>query len=491
MQTSIRTRTFLLLAGLCTVPLLMLRALGVMQSQGLWLIPPLLVVVFFVAEWISRPVRELAAIAQRMRNGQLHARLAARLPQPWDDIATVMESLADQLDTTLRHLDKEVSERTEALNRKADQLRALGQVGREVAAVLDPASLLHFVVRVMRGTFAYDLVAVMQDEGDHFVLTACAARGVQEVPLGRVYSVRSPDVAFLRDGMKGNGIISHQPIPISDTIRAQTELIVPIRMGTRSIGAMVVQSRQATAFDDDDIFTVRTIAGQVAVALENARLFAAEKHLRSLAITAERNRIAREIHDTLAQSFMGILVHLRALQGAQSAEIAEKHRVQAEMLAQEGLEEARRSVWNLRPERLERRGLAGALQDEIERIQQPGELSAHLEIIGDADSLPPPQAAGVLRITQEALHNVVKHAHARQVHVRLRVGEKDIELDITDDGVGFDAANIVPDKLGSGFGLRGMRERARLLGGDLDIDTAPNAGTKITTRIPLDRGDHV
>lgn len=254
---------------------------------------------------------------------------------------------------------------------------------------------------------------------------------------------------------------------------------------------MVVQSRQATAFDDDDIFTVRTIAGQVAVALENARLFAAEKHLRSLAITAERNRIAREIHDTLAQSFMGILVHLRALQGAQSAEIAEKHRVQAEMLAQEGLEEARRSVWNLRPERLERRGLAGALQDEIERIQQPGELSAHLEIIGDADSLPPPQAAGVLRITQEALHNVVKHAHARQVHVRLRVGEKDIELDITDDGVGFDAANIVPDKLGSGFGLRGMRERARLLGGDLDIDTAPNAGTKITTRIPLDRGDHV
>lgn len=460
-----------------------------MQTRGLWLIPPLIAGAWIVAEWISRPIYELSTIAKRMRTGQLHARPAAQLGHPWDDILATMEALAEQLEATTRHLDREVLERTEALNRKADQLRALGQVGREVAAVLDPAALLHFVVRVMRGTFAYDLVAVIQDEGEHFVLTACAARGVQDVPLGRVYSSRSPEVASLREGLKGNGAISPRPLPITDAIHAQTELIVPIRVGTRTIGAIIVQSRQATAFDEDDIFTVRTIAGQVAVALENARLFAAEKQLRNLAITAERNRIAREIHDTLAQSFMGILVHLRALKGAQSAETAEMHRAQAEMLAQEGLEEARRSVWNLRPERLERRGLAGALQDEIERIKQPGGLSAHLEVTGDTDSVPAPQAAGVLRITQEALHNVLKHANARQVHVRLNVVDQDIELDIIDDGVGFDLAKVVPDKLGSGFGLQGMRERARLLGGELDIATAPNAGTKISARIPFVRGD--
>lgn len=490
MRTSFQTYVFLGVFAFCLLPLMLLRGLGIMNANAIWITPPLLVISYVAAHYATRPIRELASVAQRIRDGELHARVATRLRGPWAQIAATLADLAERLESTTQHFDREVGERTEALNRKADQLRALGQVGQEVAAVLEPSALLHFVVRVMRGTFSYDLVAVVQDEGDHLVLAAGAVRGLPDVPLGRIFSSRSPETASLIEGLRGNGTISNNPTPLVEAIPAQTELTVPIRLGSRSIGGIVVQSRQDNAFDEDDVFTARTIAGQVAVALENARLFAAERQLRNLAITEERNRIARELHDTLAQGFMGILMHLRAMQGAESAQAAEVHRAQAEMLAQEGLEEARRSVWNLRPERLERRGLFGAVKDEVERIKRTEGLTVRLEISGDSDTVPPSLAAGVLRITQEALHNVLKHARARHVQVRLTVGSDLIALMITDDGVGFDPnAAVDSPRSTAGFGLRGMRERALLLDGTFRLDTAPDHGTTIHVQIPLRRGE--
>lgn len=483
-RSSLRLRVSAALVTIGLAPLVGLWLWDRTNAAALWIALAWLPAVLFTAELFVRPVQELAAVAERLRRGELEARPAGRLPDPLAAVAASLADLAERLDRTNRHFEQEVRARTEELQRKANQLRALGQVGQQVAAVLEPSELLHFVVRVVRGTFAYDVVAVVQDEGAHLVLSACAVRGRSEVPLGRVFAASDADVASIVEGMLGDGAVSDRPCRLIEGIEARSQLTAPIRLGERTIGAIVVQSLAPAAFDDDDLFTVRTIAGQVAVALENARLLAAERELRGLAITEERNRIAREIHDTLAQGFMGILMHLRAMRGASGPEAAELHRAQAELLAQEGLEEARRSVWNLRPERLVRRGLAGALQDEVERLQKRAGLHVALRVSGDTEGLPAPVAAGLLRIAQESLHNTLRHARASRAEVELTVGPDGVTLTVSDDGVGFDPAAPPRSSELGGFGLRGMYERARLLGGELTVDTAPNQGTRITVRIP-------
>lgn len=261
-----------------------------------------------------------------------------------------------------------------------------------------------------------------------------------------------------------------------------------MRLGDRVLGVLAVQSLRPQAFDEEDRFTVETIAGQVAVALENARLLEAERQLRSLSITEERNRMAREIHDTLAQGFMGIIMQLRAMQGATNPDTARFHREQAEALARESLQEARRSVWNLRPATLEAGGLAGAIADELARLERRAALSTDLEVVGPASDLPPAVETALLRVAQEALHNTLKYARASRVTVRLAItSHGNAELTITDDGVGFNpTAPKPPSGAGTGgFGLPGMAERAHALGGTFHLDTAPGAGCRISVRVPI------
>lgn len=468
--------------------------LGVVAARAFWLLVPLFLIAYAAARWFHHPFREVTGVARRLVDGDLGARPSVPLPDEWRELAEALTTVAERLDSLTRRFDEQVGLRTAALNRKADQLRALGQVGRQVAAVLAPAQLLPYVVKLMRGTFAYDLVAVMQEQDGKLILTAGAARGVSDDFAGRSFPYGDPAIASIEAGMKGDGQISNVPARLIEAIQAKSQLVAPIRLGERSLGALIVQSQRDDAFDDDDLFTVETIAGQVAVALENARLLEAERQLREFAVAEERNRLAREIHDTLAQGFMGILMHLRAMPGAPDAQAARFHREQAELLAQEGLQEARRSVWNLRPRPLEEKSFIAALSDEVKRFQLRSGVPADLEAPRNVDGLSPRRQAGLLRIAQEALHNVAKHARASHVMVRLTATPAWVELVIRDDGVGFspDPGDGAGRKAASmdgsvnGFGLAGMRERAYLLGGEIWIDSAPGKGTTVTVRVPVE-----
>jgi signal transduction histidine kinase len=270
-------------------------------------------------------------------------------------------------------------------------------------------------------------------------------------------------------------------------VQARSELAVPLRLGERFLGLLVIQRENAALFDDEDLFTVTTIAGQVAVALENARLLDAERQLRTLSVTEERNRMAREIHDTLAQGFVGITLQLRAMKSATDPELQRFYLVQAESLAKESLEEARRSVWNLRPQPLQHQGLAGALASELERLERSATLSTSLHTHGNLLQLPAPVEGALLRIAQEALHNALKYAHASHVSLHLTAVDQSVTLIIADDGVGFTPSALAPKLESGGFGLGNMTERARLLGGRLTIDAAPDRGCRITVQVPIGR----
>jgi signal transduction histidine kinase len=206
------------------------------------------------------------------------------------------------------------------------------------------------------------------------------------------------------------------------------------------------------------------------------------------AILAERNRIAREIHDTLAQGFVGVSVQLELTAHL----LAQSHVLEASQqvdrtreLVREGLADARRSIWDLRagdtnatlPMRLTRL----VEQSATER------LKADVEIGGTYRALSPNIENEVFRIVQEALANAVRHSAATRVSLRLRYHPNELTVTVSDNGSGFHATDTSLPAKGH-FGLQGMRERANQIGGRLNVKSSPNSGTTVTLAVPLPNG---
>ncbi len=232
------------------------------------------------------------------------------------------------------------------------------------------------------------------------------------------------------------------------------------------------------------------VAGVIGVATDITERKKAEDELveqaRELAVLEERNRMAREIHDTLAQGFTGIVLQLEAAEQAMDGSPAEApgHLTRAKGLARESLQEARRSVWNLPPDTLERLPLGAALQEEVRRFDSEGREKATFSLSGEHRDLPANTQASLLRICQESLTNVRRHAQASNVKVELTFDSKTVSLSVQDDGAGLDSGGATVDGERKGFGLTGMEQRARLLGGSFDIKSRRGKGTQVEVRIP-------
>ena len=228
----------------------------------------------------------------------------------------------------------------------------------------------------------------------------------------------------------------------------------------------------------------QTLANQLAVAIENARIF---DEARDLAVLEERNRMAREIHDTLAQGFTGIVIQLEAGEQAMERDADELrgHVAMAKSLARECLAEARRSVWNLLPESLEQNPLDVIIQTEVERFAATSKADASFTLLGMRRQLPAVAQAALMRICQESLSNIGKYASANAVDVTLDFALDTVTLTVADDGVGFDPDAVRIEEGRGGFGIIGMRQRARLLRGDVTITSAPGEGAKVEARIPI------
>ncbi|MFJ5709131.1 MULTISPECIES: sensor histidine kinase [unclassified Streptomyces] len=213
-----------------------------------------------------------------------------------------------------------------------------------------------------------------------------------------------------------------------------------------------------------------------------AELAAAERHAGTL---AERERLAREIHDTLAQGLSSIQLLLRAAERALPAgSPAAGHIDRARQAAQDNLAEARRFVRALTPPELERGSLAAAL----ERLCEPGAgPRARFSVSGTPVELPTPYEVALLRIAQSALGNTVRHAGASRAEITLSFMDASVTLDVVDDGRGFDPASVRPSSDG-GFGLPAMRSRAESLGGTFTVESAPGQGTAVAVSLPLPAG---
>ncbi|HWM37213.1 MAG TPA: sensor histidine kinase [Streptomyces sp.] len=219
---------------------------------------------------------------------------------------------------------------------------------------------------------------------------------------------------------------------------------------------------------------------------------------REAGVADERSRLAAEIHDTLAQGLAGIITQLQAATDSAESATARGHVERAAALARQSLGEARRSVQDLGPGALEHAALPEALKKTVDGWAAATEIRGEFTVTGPAEPLHEEIEATLLRISQEALANVGRHAHATRVGVTLSYMDDEVSLDVRDDGRGFDTSDspAAPDRTagdperqgtGRGFGLGGMRARAERVAGSVDIESEPGQGTAVSARVPLVR----
>jgi len=206
---------------------------------------------------------------------------------------------------------------------------------------------------------------------------------------------------------------------------------------------------------------------------------------REAGIADERRRLAAEIHDTIAQGLTGIIAQLQVVANASDPATVQERVGRATDLARHSLGEARRSVQNLAPAGLSYDGLPEALRKTVDQWAERTGVRAEFTLIGTAQHLHGEVSATLLRITQEALSNVAKHASATRVGVTLSFMDDEVTLDIRDDGKGLDPL-VLPTRTGTGgFGLDGMRARAERIAGSLTVESEPGSGTALSARVPL------
>jgi signal transduction histidine kinase len=262
---------------------------------------------------------------------------------------------------------------------------------------------------------------------------------------------------------------------------------IPVGAGGAPLGALAALVSSSIQVPERIRILLGAVADQVGLALRTAQ-FAAEG--RELAVLEERTRLAREIHDTLAQQLTGIVLQLEAAEVMQSRNRGERSRdlvVAAREQARLALREARRSVWNLRPMPLEAAGLTAAVTLEAERFGTRTGIAVRVRNDGVPRdlALAPQSEVAVFRIVQEALANAGHHSGAHLVEVELHAGDGELLVSISDDGSGFDVDDEGEPKAGR-FGLVGMHERARLIGAGLEVTSQREGGTRVSVRVPLE-----
>jgi two-component system NarL family sensor kinase len=259
---------------------------------------------------------------------------------------------------------------------------------------------------------------------------------------------------------------------------------IPLYAQKKPLGVLNVASAESHWWvsSSSRLTLLHTVGDLVGIAIERARLFARSTQL---GMIEERNRLAREIHDTVAQGLTGIILHLESADAMLEAGVDPaklQPMVQKALnLARMNLEEVRRSVLDLRAAPLEGRNLVEALEALVQDVKDRENLTITFNVSGGSQPLPLRVEVGLYRIVQEGLANIARHAGAKQVDLKLVITPEQLQLTIEDDGQGFD-----PTQVSQGhFGLIGLNERVKLLGGKVQLESYPGAGVRVEVTLPL------
>jgi len=376
-----------------------------------------------------------------------------------------------------------------AQGRRAEQFQVIAEVGRQITSIMEIDQVLDHVVKLIQKAFGYDHVAIAMLEEEYAVYQVGAGR-LWEDP---EFNFNPSRLKIGWEGVTGRVAASGQALYLPDVRKdpgyvemkgsgTLSEVTVPIKVKGKVIGILDAQSQRLDAFDDSDLMVLQSLADQTAVAIENARLY---KQAQQLAVVEERNRLARELHDSVTQALYGMTLHAEAAfrqLDAANTQLANEQLKELQGTAQEALREMRLLIFELRPSVVEVQGLVPALRARLEAVEERAGLRVEMDLTEGLE-LSHQVQDGLYRIAQEALNNALKHASATQILLSLSGTEAAVILEIVDDGVGFNPDQEIE---GGGLGLDGIIERAELLNGELKIDSQPGKGTRIRIEVPND-----
>ena len=261
-------------------------------------------------------------------------------------------------------------------------------------------------------------------------------------------------------------------------------LISSLQHGESYNGAIAIYPAGDREFTPAELSVFQSFSDLATMAVAVRNLMG---HQREIAVMEERNRLAREIHDTVAQSLAALVLQIETAQTELNAgRLASVSSTleSATAQARKGLEDTRRAVQGLSPASLETQSTAAAIAELVKSFDGTDIVPTQFIMTGDEQPLQPEQSLALLRIAQEALNNAHKYARARRIRVGLKFNAESVLLRIEDDGIGFDAAGLPMPGESSGYGLFGMNERVRLLDGELSVDSTPGWGTRIQAELP-------
>jgi signal transduction histidine kinase len=384
----------------------------------------------------------------------------------------------ERLVAELRRLRGHAEERTR-------ELAALYRADETLYRSLRVEDVLQALVDEATEILGADKTAVMVWDAAHERLEARAGRGFSATTLARMvhgpgegitWRVAKTGVPIAVDDVRQDPRVARH---LSDPEGIRSFLQVPIKVGGEVFGVFGVNHCEPHTFTSDEQRVLLALAQRAALAIQNARLY---EQAEGRAALEERERLARELHDSVTQALYGASLYAEAASRALAdgeVEPAATNLGDVRETIQEALGEMRLLLFELRPPLLEERGLAGALQARLAAVEARAGLVTDFQG-GASQRLAPQTEQELFRMAQEALNNVLKHAHATRVSVRLDVSAERILLEIADNGLGFEPSLGG----GGGFGLASMRQRAERLGGSLRIQSAPGTGARVCADIP-------
>jgi signal transduction histidine kinase len=380
----------------------------------------------------------------------------------------------------------------ESATRWSRQLEILHETVRSVVDEADITRLLTQVCERLRGLInARVALAVLPADGGD-VLRVVAADGEDaELAAGLIGHEFGKDASKVgrvlerQRSARIDSILDDPDVDQTETrlLGARTGLYVPLVARGHGLGVIAIHDKLTAngRFTDGDLRLAEIFAGRAAVALALSERVARDTVRRVVAAQEEeRRRLALELHDETGQALTSILLGLKAIGGAETKEDAQRAEADVRGLVVQALQDVRALAVELRPSALDDFGLGPAVERLAQTFGERSGISTTVETHLD-DRLPPELETTLYRVVQEALSNVVKHAGAEHVSIVLAQRGSGVAATIDDDGQGFDESLIRPDALG----LTGMRERLALVGGTLEIESAPGSGTTVAARVPV------
>jgi signal transduction histidine kinase/HAMP domain-containing protein len=463
------------------------------------------VLVWLTTRSVIAPVQDLTQAAQRIARGDLETPIRIKrgdeigtLANSLDDMRARLQTSIAEIQTLNRDLDSRVQERTR-------ELSALNAVAMTVAQPLNLRELLdQALAQVLRVT-GVQAGALFLLDAEARTLSLQARRGASE------QAAQSMMELHLDDSACGGVIEKGHPVVVPDLgyyrssagrslqaagLRALVH--VPLISRDVAMGTLCVATAQPRDYQAEELDLLMAIGSQIAVGIENARLYdelARREQLRGelldkviAAQEDERKRIARDLHDDTSQSLSALIYSLEAVEASCPGSPVRDALATMRQRVTQILDGIHKLIFDLRPSMLDHLGLFVSLRWYAETHLQPLGVRVYLEERGPARRLPPKMETALFRVAQEAINNIAKHSGARNVHLSFDCYDGVVQIDVADDGIGFDLNEVAraTDRR-RGLGLVGMQERVGLLGGKISLMSDPGHGTQISIRVPVEK----